>query len=298
MQRLASSPEMAKLWLEHQRLRHEHPEDFGLKSTGIEALNHILGGGIELGQFVVVGGADKSGKTTLLLAIAKAFGKQNVNSLFLSAEMNILQMGTMMFASTSGISRGKIRSVGLEPDDWRILEDVSPKISKMKIWWSDTLSTMEHIKEVCNEVKHNTGEDVRAIFIDYIQLMQASKSKQNRTEEILYLSLQAKRLTLDRLLPTAVFAASQRNRESIKSGLVSSRDFLGGSLERDMDIGMIIDEEKDQNNPTGKSFPNMKRITIVGSRETDKGSCLVFHDGATALIEDTELVQLEADPFR
>jgi len=298
MQRLASSEEMAKLWLAHQRLRHEHPEEFGLKSTGITALDHILDGGVELGQFVIVGGADKSGKTTLMLAIAKAFGLQAVNSLFLSAEMNILQMGTMMFASTSGISRGKIRSVGLEPNDWRILEDVAPRISKMKIWWSDTLSTIDHIKEVCNEIKHNTGEDIRAIFIDYIQMMQAAKAKQNRTEEILYLSMQAKRLTLDRLQPTAVFAASQRNRESIRAGLVDSRSFLGGSLERDMDVGLIIDEEKDQNSPTGKPFPNMKRITVVGSRETDRGSCLVFHDGATALIEDTELLRLEADPFR
>ena len=71
-----SSAELVKQWMEWQKLRHERPELFGLKSTGITDLDKIIGGGIELGQLVYVGGGQKSGKTTLLMRINKAFMKQ------------------------------------------------------------------------------------------------------------------------------------------------------------------------------------------------------------------------------
>ncbi|MGB7509761.1 MAG: DnaB-like helicase C-terminal domain-containing protein, partial [Pelodictyon phaeoclathratiforme] len=212
--RVVNSEELGDLWLEWQHLRHNNPEMFGLKSTGISKLNQMFGGGIELGQFVVVGGADKSGKSTLLLNIAKAFGEQGVNSLYLSAEMNVLQMGNMLFSRYSCVSRSKMRGLHLTDTDWSILEDSRAKIANLTIAWSDGLSTMENIFAVKDDIEQSTGNAIRAIFIDYFQLMESpSLSKRNRPEELAWLSRKAKSITLTSSTePIAVIAAAQLNR--------------------------------------------------------------------------------------
>ena len=65
MSSTVSSKELSSQWIQIQKHKQEHPELYRLKSTGLAALDKILGGGLEPGQFVLVGGAQKSGKTTL-----------------------------------------------------------------------------------------------------------------------------------------------------------------------------------------------------------------------------------------
>src|SRR5574340_1443506 len=132
---ILSSPELAEQWVHYQTEKQKHPELYSLKSTGLSALDKIIGGGIELGQLVYVGGAQKSGKTTLLLHIAKNFAKQGVLSIWFGAEMTNMQVGTMLFSNLSGISRTQIRSGGLQSGDWDKIMQVAEEVKGMPLYW-------------------------------------------------------------------------------------------------------------------------------------------------------------------
>lgn len=280
-----SSEELAHFWLERQRHRQEHPEKYSLKSTGLSELDKKLGGGIEAGQYVIIGGAQKSGKTTVMINIAKAYAKQKLNFVWFGAEMNNMQIGNMLFSNVTGIDRTTIRNLQVISQDWERLENAEKEIAKYTGYWNYGFSTIDSIGKIIGEVEALLGKPLDAIFVDYIQLMEAANIKGGRTAEIEFISRQLKRFTLAHSTPLTVFTASQLNRESIRSKLYDANAFLNsGSLERDMDIGLIVRDVVDD--ITMRPATNKKEISIVGSRETGVGSVFCYYNGSNALIGD------------
>jgi len=134
------------------------------------------------------------------------------------------------------------------------------------------------------------------IIVDYIQLMEAPeiKGKGNRVQELEYISRNLKRKSIEREKPLLVIAATQMNRVSIRGNMIDANSFLGtGSLERDMDVGMIIHPYV---NPLDHAeVKNRKTITVVGSRESDIGTTDVYYNGSIAMIQDAEKDPSEID---
>jgi replicative DNA helicase len=286
-----TSKQFQQSWLEHQRSRHNNPDKYKLVSTGLFTLDDILGGGYELGQYVLIGGAQKSGKTTLLMKFMKAAALQDKHFIWFGAEMNNLQLGTMIFSNITGIERSKIRRIGLEMFDWPALEQAGKDIEEWDGYFNYGFATMKDIETVLKEVEDQSGKPIDIVFGDYIQLMESPTTKGGRSYEIEAISRSIKHLTLDRKQPMACVFAAQLNRESIRGSIVDANAFLGsGSLERDMDLGMIIHDVKDENNPD-HIVQNQKDIIIVGSRETATGDVRVLYNGATAEIRDMDLSQ-------
>jgi len=155
-QRTLSSPELMVTWQAYQKLRHEKPELFGLKSTGLASLDFILQGGVEFGQYVLVGGAQKMGKSTLLKHIANAYGEQDVNSIFFTAEMTNMQLGTMFVSGATGIERSRIRGLGLETEDWARISEAADEISKLSLTFNYGFSTLTDIKNIIIETTKET----------------------------------------------------------------------------------------------------------------------------------------------
>lgn len=284
-----NSKQLSKEWLDYQKKRQQHPELYQLKSTGINSLDKILGGGMELGQFVLVGGAQKSGKTTLMSCIAESLAKQQLKILYLSGEMTTIQMANIFFSRLSRIDRTRIRSVNLDDLDWVKLENAAQKFAEYGIWWNHGFSSIEDIRSIINLMETTNHVKFDAVMVDYIQLMEAPemKGKGNRVQELEYISRNLKRLSIERESPMLVIAATQMNRVSIRGSLFDANSFLGsGSLERDMDIGMIIHSVLDPITHIEDRYK--KEIVIVGSRETETGSCKTFYNGTVALIEDLD----------
>lgn len=281
-----SSNELVDYWLQMQRLRHENPELFALLSTGLHGLDNILGGGIEYGQLFIVGGGQKSGKSTFLIHLAKTWARKGIPFVYYSAEMTNLQIGSMLFSNLSGVERQKIRSISLEDDDWKSLEDVANEIRGYKGYWNSASRSISEISTELDRIENTINQPVKAIFVDYLQLLDTPEIKsRSRVEQISSISRGFKRLTTSRSEPMAVVVACQVNRESLRSHLVDANSFLGsGDIERDMDVGIIIHDTIDE--ITGKPKENKKTITVVGSRETDVGKTQVNFLGGIAQIQD------------
>lgn len=286
---LLDSREMSQEWLAKQRLRHEKPHLFGLKSTGLKSLDKKLGGGIELGQLVYIGGQEKSGKTTLLTIMAKAYGMQGLNGVMLSAEMTNLQMGNLLFSNIGNVERTTIRSIQVNAAQWTMLDKAGKEIEKLSFHWGYGFSSIEDIDAVLLAVEEKTKKPVDVLMLDYLQLMEVENKRMPRTQEIEFISRSLKRRSIARGNPMMIVAATQLNRESIRSKLYDAQAFLGsGAIERDMDIGLIVTNIE---NPlsVNKIVDNKKRIVIVGSRETEVGEPLeVYYDGSKARMADID----------
>jgi replicative DNA helicase len=260
--------EMTKQWLAWQHKRHENPELYAPKSTGLRALNVAMGGGIEFGQYILIGGDPGAGKTTLLGCISDAFGRQMVNSLSLSNEMSTMQLGTLFFSMYSKVDRTRIRAAKLEIADWEVLEIAGKEIDKLTLAFDYGFSSVGDIHLAIDDIEERTGEPVMAIFGDYFHLMDEPNFRGPRTEEEAYISrnLNALKNSKDKVLRAVVFAA-QKRKQDIERGTTSMAAFHGSSqLSKDMDIGIFIDNIPDEVTP-GRFVPNRKKVTIVKGRE-------------------------------
>lgn len=289
MHNTVSSKQLAKDWLNLQKHKHANSDLYRLKSTGLTKLDKQLGGGLEPGQYVIVGGAQKSGKTTLLSCMAESFAKQNMNVLYLSGEMTTMQMANMFFSRLSLIDRTRIRAMNLDNSDWVLLEKAAMKFEKLSIWWNHGFTSITDINEIVAETEATDNIEFDAIMIDYIQLMEAPeiRSNGNRSTELEFISRTLKHKTIAGKKPKIIVAASQVNRASIRGNLMDANSFLGsGSLERDMDVGMIIKPFIDK--VAGVEDIHAKEISVVGSRESEIGSCKVFYNGKIATMQDAD----------
>ena len=296
MSNTISSKDLSRQWLQIQKHKQEHPELYRLKSTGLTKLDEILGGGLEPGQFVLVGGAQKSGKTTLLSCLTEAMARQHMNVLYLSGEMTTIQMASIFFSRLSMIDRTRIRAVNLDETDWVKLERAAAKFEKFNIWWNHGFSSITDINNIILEMETLHNIEFDCIMVDYIQLMEAPeiKSTDNRVSELSYISRNLKKRTLSGHKPKLVIAAAQINRQSIRGNLYDANSFLGtGDLERDMDVGMLIKAVQDPF--TGSEDKHRKQIIVVGSRETEIGVCETYYNGSTATIADVEDDPMEKD---
>lgn len=289
----ATSAELEKDWQEYQHLRYAHPELFGLFSTGLRSLDSRLGGdeagyggGIERGQYVLIAGKPKSGKSTLLLNMAIAAAKQNLKFIWFGAEMTNMQIGSMLFSNLSGISRTKIRRMGLEHNDWDVIEKAGGQIETWGGYWVQGFSTVQDVIETVDKIKLQ-GIHLDLIFGDYVQLMEGENyHSSNRTEELATISRRLKRVATDGSYPIATIFASQKKRTSYDTDADAASYLGSGAFERDMDIGIDIGEIKDPSEPKNV-IPNKRMLSIVASRETVFSTGFeVYYNGATATFSD------------
>lgn len=272
-------------WRTLQEKRKANPHKYRLRSTGLVGLDNLLEGGVEHGQVIIYGGAQKVGKSTLLLHTAKTFGLHKDPFAVFSLEMHNTALATRLLCDMSGVEKNRIRRIEWNDSEWERLNTQADIVSQFDSWWSYGIPTVAGIKRVLRDVKEETGVFVDTIFVDYMQLM-SQPGKSLRTEELSDISHSFKRMAIEFGQPMLIFLAAQVNREAAKSHTVSANDFLGtGDIERDMDIGVIIHTVKDDD---GEVRDDVRQLTVVGSRETGIGSVPIRFNGKTSSVRDME----------
>jgi DNA repair protein RadA/Sms len=78
------------------------PNAIPRRSTGLGELDRVLGGGLLLGSYILIGGDPGIGKSTLVMQMAGGLGKQNIKVLYVSAEESVQQ--TSMRAKRLGVA--------------------------------------------------------------------------------------------------------------------------------------------------------------------------------------------------
>ncbi len=219
----------------------DDPSDVTGVATGYTDLDRMTSG-LQEGDLVVVAGRPSMGKTSLALNIGEhvALNLKLPVAVF-SMEMGSSQLALRMIGSVGKLDQHKLRTGRLGPDDWERLSSALGRLSEAPMMIDETpsLNAIE-VRSRARRLSKQYGK-LGLVIVDYIQLMQASTSGENRATEISEISRALKSLAKELKVP--VMALSQLNRsleQRPNKRPVMSDLRESGAIEQDADVILFI----------------------------------------------------------
>ena len=197
--------------------------------------------GLQKGDLIIVAGRPSMGKTSFAMNIAEnAAVSHKVPVGVFSMEMSSDQLSIRMLSSIGRINQTRLRTGNLNGEDWSRVNSAGTILSEAPIWVDDlgSLSPLE-LRARARRLKreHNIG----LIVIDYIQLMNASGSSENRATEISEISRSLKALAKELDIPVVALSQLNRSLESRQDKKPIMSDLRdSGAIEQDADVIIFI----------------------------------------------------------
>lgn len=230
----------------YQMLKNAAASGDGLSGipSGFKQLDNITSGW-QNSDLVILAARPAMGKTAFALSMAKNIAvDQKIPLAFFSLEMSNVQLVNRLISNVCEIPSEKIRSGQLAPFEWGQLDYKLNELVGAPLYIDDTpsLSVFELRTKARRLVREH---QVKAIMIDYLQLMNASgMSFGNRQEEVSTISRSLKGLAKELNIP--ILALSQLNRGvANREGNEGKRPQLSdlresGAIEQDADMVIFI----------------------------------------------------------
>jgi replicative DNA helicase len=247
--------------------------------TGFTKLDHMTTG-IHGGELIIVAGRPSMGKTSFAMNIAEHIGAdERIPVLIFSLEMGKLQLAERMLCSRGMIDAQQVRRGITDQNVYNDLIRTSDDLSHAPIFIDDTpgMSPLE-MRAKARRLQAQHG--IKAVFIDYLQLMSLGSRVESRQNEISTISRQLKELARELDVPVIVLSQLNRaaeQREDHRPRMSDLRE--SGSIEQDADVVMLIHREDyyHRNDPSYENT-NQAEIIIAKQRNGPTGIVeLMFH---------------------
>ncbi len=239
---------------------------------GFEQLDLSTNGGASLGELVVYGALPKSGKSSMMLQIARHIASLNLPTLVVSLEMLNYENGFRFLAQSSKYSVNVFR-----PDmrDFvaQGLKEHAKTHYEMPLFFDQKARSMKEVAKEVRRLKEQFG--LKAAVIDYPQLMKGERRNIGRTERIEEVFYDMKELAMKEEI--VVHAPAQFNREGIKSDTPTLAHFDGSSaIEKTANLGIFWQLDKEYS-PDVDGRKGRLWIEMGRSVANDSFDGLVFH---------------------
>ena len=244
--------------------------------TGFADLDELLGG-LGAGQLIVLAARPKQGKTALAVNIAEhvALTLKKRVAIF-SFEMQPDEIGERILASQASIASSKVRSGGLDEDDWSAafkaytrVREAAPNLFISK----PRQARVEHV--IAQARREHARSPLSLIVIDYLQLMEVSGD--NRAQAIGDIT-RALKLTAGELkVPIILLSQLSRKVEERTDKRPIPSDLRdSGSIEQDADVVAFIYRDETYN--PGSRYRGTAEILVAMQRNGPTGDVrLEFH---------------------
>ena len=214
--------------------------------TGFRDLNNMTSG-FHPGELIILAARPSMGKTALALNLAEHVAEKNKAAVaFFSLEMGPDELVRRLLSSRAGVRGQNLRRGDMTAADYSKIVRAAGNIKELDLFIDSSPSlTPIDIKSRCQLLRAKCP-NFAAIFVDYIQLLSAGSDKQfkdNRVQEISYISRSLKSLAVELKVP--VIALSQLNRQAEQGSEKGNRPQLAhlresGSIEQDADMVMML----------------------------------------------------------
>jgi replicative DNA helicase len=212
--------------------------------TGLADLDKKIGG-LQPTDLIVLAGRPSMGKTALATNIAfhiARHGKTPVG--FFSLEMSAEQLALRVLSERIEVASNKLRSGNVSEQQIKTLMQEAENLAEVPLFTDEIGgATIAQVVSRARRLKrrHNVG----LIVIDYLQLMQASRRRENRVQDITEITTGLKALAKELRVP--ILALSQLSRETEKRE--NKRPQLSdlresGSIEQDADVVLFVFREE------------------------------------------------------
>lgn len=209
--------------------------------TGFSDLDSMTSG-LQPGDLVIVAGRPSMGKTAFSLNIAENVALDTgLPVAVFSMEMGATQLAMRMIGSVGRLDQHKMRTGRLEDEDWVRLTTALGKLNDAPMFIDESagLNALE-VRARARRLHRQCGK-LGLIVIDYLQLMSATRSGENRATEISEISRSLKALAKELDVPVVALSQLNRgleqrpNKRPVMSDLRES-----GAIEQDADLILFI----------------------------------------------------------
>jgi len=213
--------------------------------TGVPTGFHDLDqktSGFQPGDLIIVAGRPSMGKTAFSLNIGENVALESgLPVAVFSMEMGGQQLVMRMIGSVGKLDQHRLRTGKLGEDDWQRLTYALGKLNDAPVFIDETpgLNVLE-LRARARRLQRQCGK-LGMIIIDYIQLMSASSTGENRATEISEISRALKGLAKELQVPVVALSQLNRgleqrpNKRPVMSDLRES-----GAIEQDADVILFI----------------------------------------------------------
>jgi replicative DNA helicase len=240
-QKLSTSADLIyNIFLELKQKSNE-PKLPGL-SSGFYGLDSLTQG-FQKSDLIIIAGRPSIGKTAFCLSLGINVIKYSKTPiLFFSLEMSKEQIMYRLLGMETNINQMRLRSGKLYRNDWVKLSKVIKILSKLPFFIDDTPNLS--IQDIRSKIKTVLFEQnqIGLIMIDYLQLMQNSKFKnENRAYELSQITRSLKSIAREFNVPIIALSQLNRNVET----RIDKRPLLAdlresGSIEQDADLVLML----------------------------------------------------------
>jgi len=250
--------------------------------SGYHGIDEITAGW-QNSDLIIIAARPAMGKTAFVLSMAKnmAVDYKIPVGLF-SLEMSNVQLVNRLMVNLSEIPGDKLRSGRLESFEWKQLHSQIAPLFDAPIYIDDTPSLS--VFELHTKARRLVREHgVKCIFIDYLQLMNASGMNfGSREQEVSNISRSLKSLAKELNIP--IIALSQLNRGvEARQGIEGKRPQLAdlresGAIEQDADMVCFIHRPeyyRITEDAKGNSLIGMAEIIIAKHRNGKTGDVIL-----------------------
>jgi replicative DNA helicase len=188
----------------------DNPSDITGVPTGFHDLDTRTSG-LQPGDLIIIAGRPSMGKTALALNIGEYVAiDHGLPVAVFSMEMSGSQLAMRLLSSVGRLDQHRVRTGRLTEEDWPRLTNAIRKMQEAQLYIDETpaLNTLE-LRARARRLSRDCGQ-LGLIIIDYLQLMSASSTGENRATEISEISRSLKALAKELNVP--VIALSQLNR--------------------------------------------------------------------------------------
>jgi replicative DNA helicase len=268
--KLTTSAELlAKVFfdLKQKSLKEKLP---GLES-GFKKLD-LITQGFQTSDLIIVAGRPGMGKTAFCLNIITSIVKTyKLPVIFFSLEMTKEQLMYRLLSNETEISNTNLRTGNINKQEWVKLSLAIKKFSSLPIFIDDT--TNISIQTIRLKLKKILFEQTKIglIIIDYLQLMQNSKSKtENRVQELSQITRSLKSIAREFNIPVIALSQLSRNVETRINKRPQLSDLReSGSIEQDADLVLMLFRENYYN--LKKDQQDLAEIIVAKHRNGPTG---------------------------
>ncbi|MFH1840569.1 MAG: replicative DNA helicase [Candidatus Shapirobacteria bacterium] len=230
------------------RLDELHKRGSGLRgvATGFKDLDAALAG-MQDSNLLILAARPGIGKTAFALGLAQHVGvKEKLSVGIFSLEMSKEELMDRLLVAQADIDAWKLKTGRLDPDDFTRLSEAMGELAEAPIYIDDTPGAS--VLEMRTKARRLMAEHgLKLIVVDYLQLIQAAKSHENRVQEVSEISMGLKNLARELKVP--ILCCSQLSRLVEQRGkkrpqLSDLRE--SGSIEQDADVVMFLWRENEE----------------------------------------------------
>jgi len=210
-------------------------------NTGFDELNNTIAGWCKP-DMIIIAARPGAGKTAMMLS--SVYNMAVVNRLpiaIFSLEMSSEQLVERLESITSQVPLKRLRTNSLNDYEKGVVLKADDKILQAPIYIEDTGGiSITQLRAKATIFKQKYG--IKAIFIDYLQLMSAQgKHNQNREQEVSLISRSLKALAKELEVPIIALSQLSRRVEERGDKIPQLSDLReSGSLEQDADIVIML----------------------------------------------------------